>query len=121
MSTKSLIAKVENGEIIGTTCNWDSYPEHMGRELTTHFNTESEIDQLLERGDIREIKDGKVEYYEAKDGNDDLTVWDLREELLEDAAADLIDYIYLWDGKRWIFASEDHNWTDVKAYLKANK
>lgn len=40
MGTKAAIAtEIEGGRIIGTTCNWDGYPEHVGAALVGHYNS----------------------------------------------------------------------------------
>lgn len=115
MSTHGIIAMVNEGKIVGTVCQYDGYPEHLGCELATRFATAEEVKEVLKRGDIRGIENGQVEYYE--NGNNKLDEWNSMGELIRSAAVPTISYVYLWDGTRWIFADRQHDWTDLKAYL----
>lgn len=117
MSTHGIIAMVKEGKIVGTLCQYDSYPEHLGCELATHFATAEGAEEVLKRGDIRKIENGQVEYYGVKNGNDKLNEWNSTGELIRCAATPTISYVYLWDGTCWIFASRQHDWTDLKTYL----
>ncbi len=117
MSTHGIIAMVKEGKIVGTLCQHDSYPEHLGCELATHFATAEGAKEVLKRGDICGIENGKVEYYEIKNGNDKLNEWNSAAALIRSAAIPTTSYVYLWDGTRWIFTSRQQDWTDVKAYL----
>lgn len=56
MSTSSVIAFMENEEkFISVTCNWDGYPDYVGRILCKNYNTPDKIKKLLSYGNMSSI------------------------------------------------------------------
>lgn len=53
MATRSTIGVLNSdGTVEAVYCHWDGYPEHNGRILVNHYNTESKVRELLSYGGI---------------------------------------------------------------------
>lgn len=57
MATRSRIGiQFKTGEIVSVYCHWDGYPEHNGRVLRTHYNTEEQVRELIDGGDLSALR-----------------------------------------------------------------
>ncbi|NBP00161.1 MAG: hypothetical protein EBU90_08525 [Proteobacteria bacterium] len=53
MATRSRIGlELSDGSILSAYHHWDGYPEWLGRILTTHYNTKSLVEELIDGGDM---------------------------------------------------------------------
>ena len=53
MATRSRIGiELKNGSVLSVYHHWDSYPEWLGRILTTHYNSRSLAAELIDGGDM---------------------------------------------------------------------
>ena len=53
MATRGRIGiELKNGSILSCYHHWDSYPEWLGRILTTHYNTRALAAELIDGGDM---------------------------------------------------------------------
>jgi hypothetical protein len=53
MATRSRIGlELSDGSILSAYHHWDGYPEWLGRILTTHYNTRSLVEELIDGGDM---------------------------------------------------------------------
>ena len=56
MATRSYIGiKNENGKVDYIYCHWDGYPEHHGPILRGSYKTKSDVEELLELGDLSSL------------------------------------------------------------------
>ena len=53
MATRSRIGlELQDESILSVYHHWDGYPEWLGRILTTHYNSKSLIEELIDGGDM---------------------------------------------------------------------
>lgn len=70
MSTRATIGlALPNGMIVCIYCYRDGYPEHLGRILAKHYDTEEKIKELMKGGHLTDIETTpKLCSYEHKGG-----------------------------------------------------
>jgi len=57
MATRSRIGlELKSGQIVSVYCHWDGYPSFNGRVLRTHYNTEEQVRELIDGGDISALR-----------------------------------------------------------------
>jgi hypothetical protein len=57
MATRSRIGlELKSGQIVSVYCHWDGYPSFNGRVLRTHYNTEDQVRELIDGGDISALR-----------------------------------------------------------------
>ena len=97
MGTRSFIGKeLASGKIKFIYCHWDGYPDHNGRILKQHYNTDKQVDKLLSLGDLSQLGEEigkKQDFDNPKDG------WCLayhrdRGQKLKDVKASTIKSVY---------------------------
>ena len=53
MATRGRIGiELSDGSILSSYHHWDSYPEWLGKILTTHYNTRAKVAELIDGGDM---------------------------------------------------------------------
>jgi len=53
MATRARIGlQLQDGSILSVYHHWDGYPEWLGRILTTHYNSKSLTEELIDGGDM---------------------------------------------------------------------
>ena len=53
MATRARIGlELKDGSVLSVYHHWDGYPEWLGRILTTHYNTKSLVEELIDGGDM---------------------------------------------------------------------
>ena len=58
MSTAALIiARDDEGRFLGSLCNFDGYPSHVGRILERRYGTKEEVDALMALGNLSSLGD----------------------------------------------------------------
>ena len=107
MATRGQIAYLANPNTIFSIYNhYDSYPEHLGTALTSHFNSDSDAENVvMNGGDIRFIDDdGTVDRFDrggAKQIKGEEPE-DLFNELYSYSDKTTADYVYVWLEDKWI-------------------
>jgi hypothetical protein len=63
MATRALIGYLKNGILTTTYNHYDGYPEHLGKALNTFYKSDSEAEQIANKGYISFIDDktGEIE------------------------------------------------------------
>ena len=57
MATRSRIGlELKDGQIVSVYCHWDGYPSFNGRVLRAHYNTEDQVRELIDGGDISALR-----------------------------------------------------------------
>jgi hypothetical protein len=74
MATRSYIA-IENkdGSVRSIYCHWDGYPEGVGQKLKDHYKTRSDVEELIDLGNISSLDSNiyKTEAYVRDRGEDE--------------------------------------------------
>ena len=53
MATRARIGiELKDGTVLSVYHHWDGYPEWLGRILTTHYNSKSLVEELIDGGDM---------------------------------------------------------------------
>lgn len=74
MSTRSRIGILqEDGSVKSIYCHFDGYPEHTGKTLVENYTSPVEVNNLIERGDLRFLNDdpNDNEHYKETRGEED--------------------------------------------------
>ena len=118
MATRSRIGyQYEDGSIKSIYCHFDGYPSYVGKMLEEHYSNPQKIRELIELGDISQLK---PEIGEKQDFNNPTSKdWclaygrDRGEEgceaerhhslfyFLQHGKGSCAEYCYLWDGVGW--------------------
>jgi hypothetical protein len=107
MATRGQIAYLSNPNSIFTTyIHYDAYPEHLGKILNIHFNSDEQAGNLVMDGnDIRSIDDdGTVDRFD-KGGAKQIRgeePEDLFNYLYDHADNSAADYVYVWLEDKWV-------------------
>lgn len=130
MSTRCLVGrKVSDNKVEYIYCHYDGYLDGVGETLKKHYTTEDKIDKLMALGDLSalgEVAESNPNQWDYNKVNYDLctsykdrgeTDVDSKivtdEEYYDKFKANLwIEYLYLWDGKRWYY-SDGNSWKEV--------
>lgn len=137
MSTRSTIARLENGKVISIYCHFDGYPEGVGTVLRQNYTDEGKIKELVNLGDISFIDEfvtpvGTQHSFETPEvgvtvaygrdrgetGTEPKEYETLQEWLgATQSRFSMIDYAYLWNGLEWqgwnCFSQEAIDWSKV--------
>ena len=138
MATRSMIGKLnDNGTVTAIYCHWDGYLEHNGSILAENYTNPNRVDQLMELGDLSVLG----QYIGEKHDFDNRTLGYCsaygRDRGEKDTAAKTyslseynatkmgdkrgVDYVYLFDGKEWLYETYGYGWKQVSADLKQVK
>ena len=105
MATRSYIGvEHKDKSILAVYCHWDGYPEHLGLQLVTHWNSVQKAYRLLEYRGISSIDGKRVK---ALSGSDTTTVYVNLKEFLKDGLKGGIEYLYLYSNGHWYFAGKE--------------
>ena len=147
MGTRSTIAmKTPEGKVRAIYCHWDGYVSGNGKILLENYTTPAKVKALIDLGDISSLKPeiGEQHTFEKHQEQPELAAmfdnWTLaycrdRGEAWTNTAPQTFDtigewaddfdmgveYIYLFDGKDWIFGSQgvkDANGFQVMSFLE---
>ncbi len=107
MATRGQIAYLADpNTIFSVYVHYDAYPDHLGKVLNTHFNSDNEIKDLItDKGDVRFIDDdGIIERfneggYKLIKGED---TEDLFSNLYSHSDNAWADYVYVWLENKWV-------------------
>jgi hypothetical protein len=140
MATNSRIGKMlSDGTIKQIYCHWDGYIEGgVGETLVEHYNTDENIDALLELGDLSALARNlnptgehsfdKPEAYvcvaygrdRGEDSSEVSAVVVTLDEWMKPFYSTMADFYYLYNNGNWLvldFAHEEQGWKLVKEFL----
>lgn len=93
MSTRSLIGIKQDNLYKYIYCHFDGYPEGIGKELKTYYNSEELANNLVDCGDLESIDDGVATLIE--DGRRPRIC---RLDQIPDQGQ---EYVYIWENDKW--------------------
>ena len=111
MSTRSMIAIQDaEGACYAIYCHFDGYVSHMGRMLTTYFNSDEKAADLVNEGEVRAIEisaenEVVLEYFEPAFDKREIEYYDTVVDMLNAFQNSDREYIYLWDDviETWLY------------------
>ena len=118
MSTRSMIAIQDaDGACYAIYCHFDGYVSHMGKMLTTYFNSDEKAADLVNEGEVRAIEisaENKVvlEYFNADFEKREIEYYDTVVDMLNAFQNSDREYIYLWDDEAEAWIYRNIRWTD---------
>ena len=107
MVTRALIGYLKNGILTTTYNHYDGYPEHLGKALNTFYKSDSEAEQIANKGYISFIDDKTGEIEANNKGRaDKINLNQLDPEQAAEEVAGLIDsygadYAYFYGTMGW--------------------
>lgn len=107
MATRALIGYLKNGILTTTYNHYDGYPEHLGKALNTFYKSDSEAEQIANKGYISFIDDKTGEIEANNKGRADKTNLNQSDpEQTAEEVAGLIDsygadYAYFYGTEGW--------------------
>ena len=107
MATRALIGYLKNGILTTTYNHYDGYPEHLGKALNTFYKSDSEAEQIANKGYISFIDDKTGEIEANNKGRaDKINLNQLDPEQAAEEVAGLIDsygadYAYFYGTEGW--------------------
>jgi hypothetical protein len=113
MATRALIGYLKNGILTTTYNHYDGYPEHLGKALNTFYKSDSEAEQIANKGYISFIDDKTGEIEANNKGRADKT--NLNQSDPEQAAEEVAglidsygaDYAYFYGTEGWEHIQND--------------
>ena len=113
MSTRSMIAMQDaDGACYAIYCHFDGYVSHMGKMLTTYFNDDESVAELINNGELRSINisvedENKVvlEHFEEDFEKREIEYYDTVVDMLNAFKDSDREYLYLWDdvAEMWLY------------------
>ena len=107
MSTRSNIVYDTGNSVRAVYCHHDGYLDHNGRILFEHYNSEDEVEALIELGDFTSLKPTVEETREktmrSVSFESDRGFRTLDQYMHQVDGSD-IEYIYLWDKYMWMIS-----------------
>ena len=111
MSTHAAIGiRLNDGRIKAIYCHFDGYVQHIGKMLTTHFNSMEKAVELVNEGELRSVdvdKDGNVEleHFVEDFEKREIEYYDTMEDMLNAFRNSDREFIYLWDDEfeGWVY------------------
>lgn len=113
MSTRSMIAVQDaDGACYAIYCHFDGYVSHMGKMLTTYFNDDESVADLIINGELRSIDissedENKVilEHFEADFDKREIEYYDTIVDMLNAFQKSDREYLYIWDDdiETWLY------------------
>ena len=101
MSTRSLIGILyPNNEYKYIYCHLDGYPQGVGATLVESYISREKINNLIDMGDIPDLEDRLEKITPYKYTQTKIAKLDMIPNMGE-------EYIYLWDGDKWICKEVD--------------
>ena len=111
MSTRSMIAVQDaDGACYAVYCHFDGYVSHMGRMLTTYFNSDEKAADLVNEGELRAIdisaeNEVVLEHFEADFEKREIEYYDTVVDMLNAFQNSDREYLYIWDDviETWLY------------------
>ena len=111
MSTRSMIAVQDaDGACYAVYCHFDGYVSHMGKMLTTYFNSDEKAADLVNEGELRAIEisaenEVVLEYFEEDFEKREIEYYDTVVDMLNAFQNSDREYLYIWDDviETWLY------------------
>ena len=123
MSTRSMIAVQDaDGACYAIYCHFDGYVSHMGKMLTTYFNSDEKAADLVNEGEVRSIEisaenEVVLEYFKADFEKREIEYYDTVVDMLNAFQNSDREYIYLWDDEVEAWVYRNIRWTENGKHL----
>ena len=136
MATRGIIA-IENPDktVSAIYVHFDMYLDGAGITLTSHYNTQERVEQLLALGNLSSLgdriskddpeadaRDTCIAYHrDYGEAEQPVEVWNSAEELLNNVSDRYwAEYVYLYRNGEWVYdtPSRKYNWKSVKQALE---
>jgi len=125
MSTRSRIGILqENGSVKSIYCHYDGYPEHTGKTLVENYTSPVEVNNLIEKGDLRFINPSPSdnEHYPDQGETEAVAITSTSQEsFLKDTGDSWGEYAYLYKDGEWEVSPTrggQNEFTPVQSILK---
>ena len=111
MSTRSMIAVQDaDGACYAVYCHFDGYVSHMGKMLTTYFNSDEKAADLVNEGELRAIdvsaeNEVVLEHFEEDFEKREIEYYDTVVDMLNAFQNSDREYLYIWDDviETWLY------------------
>jgi hypothetical protein len=112
MGTHAMIGiyNKEDGSVEASYVHYDGYLEGVGRTLVDHYNTQYDAEMVAKGGYMSALYDDYVVTRQNAVHNDIAVPYESVGQFLKNGFDYYgAEYIYLWDGEAWFFASRSQN------------
>jgi hypothetical protein len=112
MGTHAMIGiyNKEDGSVEASYVHYDGYLEGVGRTLVDHYNTQYDAEMVAKGGYMSALYDDYVVTRQEAVHNDIAVPYESVGQFLKNGFDYYgAEYIYLWDGEAWFFASRSQN------------
>jgi hypothetical protein len=112
MGTHAMIGiyNKEDGSVEASYVHYDGYLEGVGRTLVDHYNTQYDAEMIAKGGYMSALYDDYVVTRQEAVHNDIAVPYESVGQFLKNGFDYYgAEYIYLWDGEAWFFASRSQN------------
>ncbi len=132
MGTRSnIIVKYSDGKYHRIYCHWDGYPSNNGKILKENYNSQKRAEKVVSLGDLSALNESMecpeghdfenpIDNYSIVYGRDrgeknvSSIIKDNLKEIIDNIDEVMIEYIYLWDGEKWIYKNTYEQHTEYK-------
>ena len=150
MATRSNIGILNsNNSVTSIYCHWDGYPEHNGRILSEHYNTDEKICELLALGNLSILGEELgvqrpfLNPFNFHSDFENYELWEKKHEHMclaygrdrgeEDTDANWFEnvetwlkevgeaYNYLWNGNEWLVQAQYHDNKNMMTLVEFNQ
>ena len=120
MGTRSMIGVCnEDDSVTATYCHYDGYLAHNGRVLVEYYNTPETARAVAESGYLSSLDDSLEDSIRASVNREAPTIYNTVETYLKCGFRNTgANYIYLFDGEAWFFATERQKFEEVEMNLE---
>ena len=104
MSTRSFVGIMgKDGRVRGVSCNWDGYPEGVGKTLKEHYSDPLKAHCLIGRGSLSALGDTieSSDFYTSKGEALKKHYADSLEDLKQLARDMWAEYLYVYEDGKW--------------------
>lgn len=112
MGTHAMIGiyNAEDGSVEASYCHYDGYLEGVGRTLINCYNTQYDAEIVSKGGYMSALEEDYMETRKNSVHNEIAVPYESVGQYLKNGFDYYgADYIYLWDGEAWFFASRSQN------------
>lgn len=123
MATRSMIGiyNPADGSVSASCCHYDGYLEHVGRTLVDHYNTQYDAEIVARGGYLSSLYSDYAESRQGSVHSDIAVPYESVEQFMLNGYDYYgADYIYLWDGEAWFFATPGETFEEVEMNLETH-
>ena len=120
MATRSMIGiyNPADGSVDASYVHWDGYLEGVGRTLIDHYNTQYDAEIVARGGYLSSLSPDYAESRQESVHSDIAVPYESVEQFLANGYDYYgAEYIYLWDGEAWFFATPGKVFEEVEMNL----